>query len=165
MTKRTCDACQRKAQAERSRRHRVNNPGSKKISYERNKAAHLAYCATYAQENRETVRAAGRAWRKRNPGVANARRRNRKVIKLDAIDTAIRKWFYDKRQEGQVVDHIQPLAAGGEHAPWNMQILSWEVNASKGDEIPTLREVMRGERRYRLLRRIFQNASQVGTAP
>jgi hypothetical protein len=30
-----------------------------------------------------------------------------------------------------VVDHIQPLCAGGEHAAYNLQVIPWEQNASK----------------------------------
>ena len=30
------------------------------------------------------------------------------------------------------VDHIKPIAKGGEHAPWNMQVLTAFDNLSKG---------------------------------
>ena len=97
------------------------------------------------------------------------------MIGLDAIDKAIIKAMYDKRDRTGLgggigpgyynVDHIQPLALGGVHAPWNLQIKSWEENQSKKASRPTLREVLRGERRYHLLRLVFlANASNLGAA-
>jgi hypothetical protein len=94
------------------------------------------------------------------------------VISLDAIDKAIIKAMYDKRDRTGLggglgpghynVDHVQPLSLGGVHAPWNLQILTWEENSSKKNKRPTLREVMKAERRYRLLRRVFER--ELGTA-
>jgi hypothetical protein len=179
LTKRTCDPCQKAFDIERKRRHKENNPGAKKASYERTKAHCLKKSKEYAQLHPERCRAAQLRWRERNPGVGNARRAERRgkgdcTIKLDAIDKAIIKAIYDKRDRTGLggglgvghynVDHIQPLALGGVHAPWNMQILSWEENASKKARRPTLREVLRGERRYHLLRMMYlANEATVGT--
>ena len=179
MTKRTCDPCQLKFVQEGKRRYRENNPGARRAEYERNKVRTLERAKEYAQRNPDRCREAGRAWRRRNPGISNAIRAARKgkgdcLISLDRIDKAIIKAIYDKRDKTGLggglgpghynVDHIQPLAAGGVHAPWNMQILSWEENASKKAKLPTLREVLRGERRYHLLRMMYlANEAAVGT--
>jgi hypothetical protein len=178
LIKRTCDDCQKAANRERNRRYRERNPDVKRTEYERRKPAALAAAAAYAKANPEKRRAAVRAWRSRNPGVGNARRSQRLrgtgYVRLDAIDRAIVKALYAKRDATGLgsglgpgyfnVDHIQPLAAGGEHAPWNLRVVPWELNQSKKDALPTLREVMQGERRYRLLRRIFENAMGAAAA-
>jgi uncharacterized Zn finger protein (UPF0148 family) len=180
MVKRTCAPCQREFDLERKRRHKARNPGARRAEYERNRDRYLERAKEYAQQNPERRRSAVRAWRERNPGISNAKRAERRgkgdcVISLDAIDKAIIKAIYAKRDRTGLggglgpgyynVDHIQPLALGGVHAPWNMQILPWEENQSKKDRRPTLREVLRGERRYRLLRLVFlAHASELGTA-
>lgn len=176
---RSCHACQANRQADRRRAYLSRNPGYRKTEYERNKSRYLEYAKAYGKKNPDKRRIAGRAWRERNPGISNARRKERKlrngvVVSLDAIDKAIIKAFYDKRDRmglgGGIgpgyynVDHIQPMALGGAHAPWNLQLLPWEENQSKKAKRPTLREVMRGERRYRLLRRMFENAANLGAA-
>ena len=176
---RVCPECLKKAERERRERWFEKNPGAKKAEYERNKDHYLEKAKEYAKENPEVRRKAERAWRKRNPGISNAIRKERKLrngvlVSLDAIDKAIIKAFYDKRDRTGLgggigpgyynVDHIQPMAMGGVHAPWNMRVVSWEENSSKKSKRPTLREVMRGERRYRLLRRIFENAANLGAA-
>ena len=73
------------------------------------------------------------------------------------MDKAIIRAIYRKsRAMGLAVDHIQPLFLGGGHVPWNMQLLTREQNSSKFCRQPVLGEVLRGERRYRLLRRVFE---------
>lgn len=85
-------------------------------------------------------------------------------VNLDAVDQAISVAIYDKAEaKGLTVDHIQPLMLQGEHAPWNFELLTLSDNSAKHARRPTLREVMRGERRYRLLRRIFEHAGSDGT--
>jgi len=180
MTKRTCDACQKAFDLERKRRYRENNPDARRKEYERNHVRYQERAKEYAKKNPHIVKASQQAWRKRNPGLANAIRAERRgkgdcTIRMDAIDKAIIRALYAKRDKTGLggglgpgyynVDHIQPLALGGVHAPWNMQILPWEENQSKKHRRPTLREVLRGERRYRLLRYMYeQRASSLGAA-
>ena len=180
MTKRTCAACQKEFDLERKRRHRKNNPDARRKEYERNHGRYQERSKEYAKKNPHRVKAAQQAWRDRNPGLPNAIRAERRgkgdcTIKLDAIDKAIIKAMYDKRDRTGLggglgpgyynVDHIQPLALGGVHAPWNLQILPWEENQSKKARRPTLREVLQGERRYHLLRLVFlAHASTLGAA-
>ena len=86
-------------------------------------------------------------------------------VALDQVDRQIADAFYAKAEmTGMTVDHIQPLSLQGDHAPWNFELLPLSENSSKSARRPTLKEVMRGERRYRLLRRMFENAATVGAA-
>lgn len=41
--------------------------------------------------------------------------------------------LYAKCPDGMQVDHVIPLAKGGDHAPWNVQYLTPEDNVAKGD--------------------------------
>ena len=127
--------------------------------------------AAWRKENPERQAALSKQWRQDNPGqwqsllTARHNRCNVEYKKLDPIDKAICSWFYKQaKKRNLVVDHIHPVKLQGQHAPWNFQLLTWAVNRAKGANRPTLREVMRGERRYRLLRRIFENAVTLGAA-
>jgi hypothetical protein len=175
--KRTCEACQRELGRLRNVAYRASQPPARRAYYERNRDKALQQARLSALRDPERIRANQRRWRERNPGVSNAIRaarmgRGNCVISLDAIDKAIIKAMYDKRDRTGLggglgpghynVDHVQPLSLGGVHAPWNLQILTWEENSSKKNKRPTLREVMKAERRYRLLRRVFER--ELGTA-
>jgi hypothetical protein len=113
-----------------------------------------------------------RAKRKRDNARYTAlasRRRVRKVaaaVCLDRLDESILTAIYQKAAKtGFTVDHIQPLSLQGDHAPWNLQLLTLSQNSAKRNSRPTLKEVLRGERRYRLLRFMYeQRASSVGAA-
>ena len=87
------------------------------------------------------------------------------LVSLDQIDRAICDAFYAKAEKlGLTVDHIQPLYLQGDHAPWNFELLTLSENSAKQARRPTLKEVMRGERRYRLLRRIFEREARMASA-
>lgn len=127
---------------------------SKKDHAARNVEAERVRCAKKRADNqgRYNFLARRRTARKKGCSVA-----------MDQVDQAISTAMYEKaRSVGQTVDHIQPLYLGGDHAPWNFELLSLSDNSSKQARRPTLREVMRGERRYRLLRRMFENAATLG---
>lgn len=151
-----------------------------------NKEAYDEQKRAWALANPDAVRAAGkkcralrveiereRCARKREANKARyaylgRRRRARQLrcmVSLDRIDQQIAEAFYAKAEAtGLTVDHIQPLTMQGDHAPWNFQLLSLSENSAKNARRPTLREVLRGERRYRLLRRVFERASDLGAA-
>lgn len=174
---RVCNSCKLKGARARNRRYHENNPFARQQEYERNYDDYQRRSKSYAEEHPEIASASQKKWRENNPGLSNAIRKERKhkngvLVKLDSVDKAIVKAIYAKRDKTGLggglgpgyynVDHIQPMALGGEHAPWNMAVISWEENGTKKARRPTLREVMRGERRYRLLRRMFENAESLG---
>jgi hypothetical protein len=137
-----------------------------------NRGRRNAQARDYHKANPLPQRAASQRFRAANPGKQleyNNRRRFRlkgAQPDLDPADTKIVVSFYRwAKSRGLSVDHIQPLVLGGAHAPWNMQLLSKLENSTKRASRPTLREVLRGERRYRLLRFMYeQRASSVGAA-
>lgn len=147
-------ASNREKCAEASRRWREKNPDYYPRHYRLNKPRVKARNNQYRKVNAEKINS------------INATRRARKVncaVELDAIDRAIVDAIYAKaRKVGKSVDHIMPLFLQGEHAPWNLRVLPLSENCSIQGQRPTLREVMRGERRYRLLRRIFERAGELG---
>ena len=93
----------------------------------------------WREGNREISRALARAWSKNNPG----KRRNRQRIREAGL--AVPPWVDMKRIEfiyntaaalDLTVDHIHPLRHPrlcGLHVPWNLQIISFEENARKGN--------------------------------
>jgi 5-methylcytosine-specific restriction endonuclease McrA len=128
-----------------------------------------AWWSRYYEENREQILARGKSYYQANRErfyAANALRRVRVRDgwhQLDAVDKQIVRFFYKAaRKRGLAVDHIYPLDLGGEHAPWNLQLLTGKANSAKHNNEPTEREVVRGKRRYRLLRRQFERAANLG---
>ena len=120
-----------------------------------NRGRRNAQARDYHKANPLPQRAASQRFRAANPEKQveyNNRRRFRlKAAQpdLDPVDTKIVVSFYRwAKSRGLSVDHIQPLVLGGAHAPWNMQLLSRLENSTKRASHPTLREVLRGERRY-----------------
>ena len=152
----------------RALKHWRNNKAQYKSNLQRWRANNPEKRAEQVARESSVARAmATSRWQKANPEhqlAFNALRRARlfNAVKGDETDKAITDWLYKKaKDKGLSVDHIQPLRFQGEHAPWNLQLLSRVANSQKHCKLPTLKEVMRGERRYRLLRRLFVN---VGTA-
>ena len=135
---------------------------------EKQKAASLAWY----HANKEKASANHGEWRRANKAARNAACRGYFVKRkasserlLDAVDKSIVRAIYVRAERlGLHVDHIHPIRLQGEHAPWNLELLSQAKNSSKGGRRPTLKEVMRGERRYRSLRRMFENAAALGTS-
>tara|TARA_B100000459_G_scaffold71470_1_gene39676 strand:+ start:300 stop:890 length:591 start_codon:yes stop_codon:yes gene_type:complete len=163
-----CSQCKR----QRDAIYRAENREQTNAASARWLAVHPGYKKAHYQENKEHVNAVNTAYKKNNSAKVNsinATRRARRAacaVELDAVDQAIVDAMYDKAQRtGQTVDHIMPLMLQGEHAPWNLRVLPGSENYSTQAQRPTLAEVTQGERRYRLLRKIFENAIQVGAAP
>ena len=127
---RGCTECER----ERKRRRYLE---TRDVWLQRNK--------DWQANNKERANTIKRNWEKRNQGYrlqkTSQRRRDiaktkltkdeRKAVnKLYAMSKALREAGFNFD-----VDHRIPLAAGGEHGPWNLQILPRSDNCRKGDNI------------------------------
>lgn len=101
-------------------------------------------------ENKEYHRDKTYRWRDANRDEYNAhcshahvkRKRARTSVKATTIESMmIRNYYIDAqaltRETGILhhVDHIWPLARGGPHLPWNLQVLPATINQSKGSKI------------------------------
>ena len=70
----------------------------------------------------------------------NAKSAMRRALRLDAIPLGMTAWDWQEIERlyklaadnGWHVDHIKSLYEGGEHAPWNMQVLDARDNLVKG---------------------------------
>ncbi len=108
-----------------------------------NKDAVLARQKRWQELNREKVRAKASAWKRRNPEKTRELVMRRHAAKLKATPP----WFeaplvaavYVKASElGLEVDHIVPLRSKtvcGLHCWANLQLLSKDINASKGNRL------------------------------
>ena len=103
----------------------------------------------YSAANREHLTAANYAWRLANPVAwrkiarrsgrrRHEQKRSTEFVGIGLINTAI-ELFYDTRDlvseitgVEHHVDHIKPLAKGGQHIPWNLQVLTASANLKKG---------------------------------
>jgi hypothetical protein len=88
------------------------------------------------------------AWRKANPDSCNARNRRAKALRRVRIDNSAVLMSYVEKLELRVlyeeaallgpgwhVDHIIPLSQGGDHRPYNMQIVRDSYNKSKNAKL------------------------------
>lgn len=181
-----CLGCVTKSRRAATKKCREQNPDKYRDWQRKYNQLHRDDQRRWREENRERVQAWGIAYRqRRGDELRQAQRRfyeaNKELFfsnnalrrakcresyaQLDAIDKAIIKAMYRKsRERGLAVDHIQPLFLDGGHVPWNLQLLTREQNSAKFCHPPSEREVLRGHRRYRLLRRVFERASVLGAA-
>lgn len=111
---------------------------------ERNPERLREYQQDWRSENREKCHEYSRKWRQANlqmDAEKSARRRAKMDTPLTPVEKAWLDLYYDETtrisDESGIphqVDHVKPLAKGGEHAPWNMQILTAEDNLRKSDK-------------------------------
>lgn len=119
---------------------------------EKNRKSRERYAATdgaaaraYRKANRERLLQYMKDWRRNNLGKYNAaqaarraRKRNLAIPLTEVERLQIRAIYVEARAlteafgEPYHVDHIKPLAKGGEHHPSNLQILRGVDNARKG---------------------------------
>ena len=120
-----------------------------KRHYEKNKEHKHALARERYRNNPETRRAqaeAARRWRHKNKNrlreYRNARLKLEKLDHLTAEQAECVRLLYATAQALTEscgtpfhVDHIIPLSKGGEHAPWNLQILPGSANCAKHDRL------------------------------
>ena len=137
-----CTPSLRRAQIQRARKARLENP-------DRQRAAEEVYRARGPREN---VKGYDSSWHSRNPEKAAAKEARRRASKLRATPS----WLTPK-QEDEIealysesrrltlatgiphhVDHIHPLqgeVSCGLHVPWNLQVLTASENCSKSNSL------------------------------
>ena len=114
----------------------------------RNKKHVYAYSAERRQDpkRKELARERAKAWYELNAGrkaaTVNARRRGMKEWPCSEIEKLMIEYRYEDarrltKETGAKhhVDHIIPLAKGGPHLPWNLQVLTETENLKKGAKI------------------------------
>jgi 5-methylcytosine-specific restriction endonuclease McrA len=137
---------------ERKRLYREANREKKRERdrryYEANREKRRESARLYREANREKVRAHLKRYREANRDKVYERQARRRAILLAAkvSDDAkyiywycarLRRWGLDVE-----VDHIVPLARGGDHVAANLQIITAEENQRKGDRLDYVPDVV-----------------------
>jgi 5-methylcytosine-specific restriction endonuclease McrA len=145
-----CKACHSKYKKEWRAKNIQRISAQNKSYYENNDIR--SYNAIYRALNRDAVRSAKSEWVKKNIGTVNAqtaKRRSSKMLRTPPWTTPEMKRqmrlvyveareLTDKTGVSMEVDHIVPLqgeTVSGLHVPWNLQILTYKENASKGNKL------------------------------
>jgi 5-methylcytosine-specific restriction endonuclease McrA len=134
---------------EKARQYRIDNKEKikevKRENYLRTKDACNERSQRYYEENRERMLEVNKAWCDRNPERAAAIRANRRkkikeageglssniVQKLMKLQRGKCACCGTSLKNGFHVDHILPLALGGEHSDLNVQLLTPRCNLKK----------------------------------
>ena len=120
--------------AERTRAWKQKNPDKKRLANQR-----------WTNNNKDKANQSIRNWNKANPtkrantlAIYRARKKDQ-TCPLTPVEQEWLQFYYDESarltEETGIqheVDHIKPIAKGGLHAPWNLQVLTMEENRSKG---------------------------------
>ena len=115
-----------------------------KIYYQNNKKKHSIRCKIYYEKHKKELITKSKKWRKNNPDkktMYNAKRRARKLNQTPELTQQEKEQvtLYYKMSSflGPEfhVDHVIPLSKGGEHAPWNLQIIPAEENLKKSAKL------------------------------
>ncbi len=141
-----CVACHYLRQPETDRRYRNNNKtkvkARKRLYYETNKQAITARNRRWVEKNRDKTRAYISKWTKAHKPYNAERRARRRFLQKQAcpcwIDKKSLQLFYTNCPVGYEVDHIIPLKGKnvcGLHVPWNLQYLTRNENARKGNRL------------------------------
>lgn len=114
------------------------------------KDCHRVRQKLWARRNKEKHALAFKNWREANPHKNSQRHKAYRVAKLGQTPPLARTslcklimdeiyWYRDFLTEvtgiPHDVDHIIPISKGGEHAPWNLQVLTATENRSKGNKL------------------------------
>lgn len=140
---RVAKAQHRKDNSEKVRSYRVNY---RKDNLEKIKS----YEVNYRKDNSEKRKSYAVNWRKANPEKRRSYEQNRRARKKNnggKISPDLAKKLYEK-QKGKCIcckqslgkdyhlDHIMPLALGGNNEDWNIQLLKTSCNLQKGAKHP-----------------------------
>lgn len=127
-----------------------------KESYRKNREVWLARNSKWNKENREKCNQHQKNYAAKHPEKICQKAANRRALKREAIPPLSRQHLRSMRRCYKLAEHLRsvginvhvdhriPMVVGGEHAPWNLQILPATDNCSKRDIlIPSeLRAVM-----------------------
>jgi len=148
--------------AARAQSYAKSNPEKVRASKEKYRLAHkekyAKLSAEWRKNNRELSREIDRAWSKAHPEKRNAKQARRNAKKREAFvalsvgQKAEIERIYDTAANGarvrcylcgefapkghRHVDHIVPLARGGEHRPSNLAVACDHCNCRKGAKLP-----------------------------
>lgn len=137
-----CIACHTALTVKNAYKSKTNKSGLTS----RCKVCYKANVSKWQKANPEKRKVHRKNWRETNPekqrayATAKCARRRKQInkIKLTAGEKLFVNEYYKLAAEltasgiRHEVDHIIPIAKGGLHAPWNLQVLSAEDNRRKG---------------------------------
>lgn len=128
---------------------RANNPDKvaahKAADRKNNSQSIRTRAAKYRSMNKDKTNATHARWRAANPEKVRANRKHQNTVRDrmiggQVIATVFKKEtlkFYEECPDGFQVDHVVPLIhklVCGLHAPWNLQYLTPQQNAAKGNK-------------------------------
>jgi hypothetical protein len=124
----------------RSARYYIENTDAikaRKARYRVDAAAAIkTHAARYYIENTDAINERNSQYHAANPDRGRARVAKRRALKMAqrcdcCTDEDIRAAFYTRTDTGFEVDHVVPLAIGGLHCRYNLQLLAVEVHRDK----------------------------------
>ena len=131
----------RKENKEKLRRYKIEY-------HSKNREKRNSESAAYRQENAEKMRKLWADYVRNNPdkNSAKAARRRTKQKSVPQPHSAIERMMVDNYYEDAAqlsketgipyhVDHIWPIARGGPHLPWNLQVIPGSKNCRKGTKL------------------------------
>ena len=121
--------------------------------YKKNKSKESERKSIYYQKNKEAILEKCSIWLKNNRPYGSAKTAKRKSIILSATPSWLTKihfsqieWYYRAAEMltndtgiKHEVDHIHPLQGkffSGLHVPWNLRVINFSENRSKGNKPP-----------------------------
>lgn len=141
------------ASVEERRAYHRNYMKQRRATSEAQRTYDAALGRKYRDDNPDWAREVQYRWREQNPDAwrrikrrAERRRHTGKKCEYTGVGliNTILEVIYDNRDIATEitgtehhVDHIQPLSKGGQHVPWNLQILTAAENLKKGSRCPT----------------------------
>lgn len=132
--------------AEKKRAWKEANKEKRRAWIEANKDSINEKYDVYYEANKDTILAKGRAWCKANPEALRNKKARRNAVPGEITPGWIPKLLELQRwtcvvcnvdlRFGYHIDHIQPIARGGENTDYNLQALCPKCNLEKSDKDP-----------------------------